>query len=413
MAKKIGIVGGGVVGGGVYEILTSKFPHVCTVQSVAVRDLSKPRAWASAGTKFVDRWEAVVEDPEVEVVVEVMGGTTTAKECVFRALELGKAVVTANKALLAEYTDEVVGKAKGPLGFEAAVCGGIPIIATLQQHLAGDEISSVSGIMNGTTNFMLSKMESSNVDYGDVLKEAQELGFAEADPTADVEGHDVRAKIALLAKLAFGTTVSVEAIPTLGISRIQAVDFDYAKLLGATIRLLGTARKDGESLSVYVAPHVVPATHPAGFASATGPTNVVSIDSKQLGVASLRGAGAGRYPTARSIVADVLRVCAGATVPPFPDPNPNLTLTSDYASRFYVRVIAADQLGIVKAIGEMAERNVVSINAILQNPITDPTNMAFVVTTDAVKHSAVQAFAADVASAPFALSPPLVLNILD
>lgn len=409
--KSVGIVGGGVVGGGVYEILRSKFASVCCVTMMAVRNIHKKRDWElGPETTLTESWLEVVE--KVDVVVEVMGGTDVAKECVFKALELGKPVVTANKALLAEYCAEVSAKAASPVGFEAAVCGGIPIIATLQQHLAGDIIASVSGIMNGTTNFMLSKMESEGADYGDVLAEAQALGYAEADPTADVEGHDVRAKIALLAKLAFGATVPVEKIPTEGISKITATDFEYAKLLGGTIRLLGTAavQPDG-SLAVYVAPHVVPAKHPAGFASATGPTNVVSVKSEQLGVLSLSGAGAGRYPTARSVVADVVRVCQGRAGLPFPDGEK--PLCGDYTAKFYVRLTARDKLGIVKTVGLLAEKHHVSINAILQNPITDPNNMAFVITTDTVSFSAVQKFAADLEQADFALAPPLVINLLD
>lgn len=412
MLKRVGICGGGVVGGGVYEILSSKFGSVCTVTKVAVRSLSKPRDWDSSGTILTESWLEVVEDPNIDVIVEVMGGTTTARECVMKALSLGKPVVTANKALLAEYCDEI-GSAAQALGFEAAVCGGIPIIATLQQHLAGDNIRSVSGIMNGTTNFMLSKMEAEGADYDDVLAEAQALGFAEADPTADVEGHDVRAKIALLAKLAFGVTVNVDVVPTAGISKIQSVDFEYAKLLGGTIRLLGTAALDSQdNLSVYVAPHVVPTSHVAGFASATGPTNVVSINSQQLGVLSLSGAGAGRYPTARSIVADVIRVCQNQISAPFP-PAGTAKLSWDYKAKFYVRISAKDALGIVKTIGELAEKHKVSINAILQNPITDPNNMAFVVTTDTVEYSAVKAFAGDVGKTDFAIAEPLIINMLD
>lgn len=415
--KKVGIVGGGVVGGGVYEILSSKFADICTVTKVAVRTLHKQRDWTCLGhTTLVESWQEVVEDPDIDVIVEVAGGTTMAGECVMKALELGKPVVTANKALLAEYCDKIcaVAAAATPLGFEAAVCGGIPIIATLQQHLIGDEIESVSGIMNGTTNFMLSKMEAQGAEYSTVLAEAQALGYAEADPTADVEGHDVRAKIALLAKLAFGPTVPVTGIPTKGISEISAVDFEYAKLLGGTIRLLGTAKQQADGkLAVYVAPHIVPAKHVAGFASATGPTNVVSVKAKQLGVLSLSGAGAGRYPTARSIVADVIRVCTGRAEKPFPQTASVPPLADDYQARFYVRLTARDRLGIIKTVGQLAEQNSVSINAILQNPITDPNNMAFVVTTDIVAFSNVNKFAKDLQEADFAIAKPLIVTILD
>lgn len=401
-----------MVGGGVYEILSAT--GLCTVTKVAVRDLTKKRDWAKPETKLVGSWQEVVDD--VDIVVEVMGGTGVAKDCVLGALAKGKHVVTANKALLASCCDEIVSAVPEgvSLGFEAAVCGGIPVIATLQQHMALDSVSSVLGIMNGTTNFMLSKMEAEGADYGAVLAEAQALGYAEADPTADVEGHDVQAKIALLAKLAFGVTVPPDTIPTAGISKIQAVDFEYAKLLGSTIKLLGTASLNPDkTLSVYVAPHIVPLTHKAGFASARGPTNAVAINAEQLGVLTLVGAGAGRYPTARSVVADVLRICKGATAAPFPAPvNTAVGLSNDYEASFYVRIAAKDQLGIIKAIGECAESRKVSINAILQNPIVDPANLAFVVTTDTVAFSSVQAFADDVAKLPFALGEPLIINML-
>mmetsp|Transcript_14214 Transcript_14214/g.46390 ORF Transcript_14214/g.46390 Transcript_14214/m.46390 type:complete len:423 (+) Transcript_14214:38-1306(+) len=416
---KIGICGGGVVGGGVYSILTkAKYDVV----KICVRDLTKPREWAGKGVTFVDSWEAVVKDDGIDVIVEVMGGVGAAKDCVYEALRRGKHVVTANKALLASKMDEILelrGCSSSFLGFEAAVCGGIPIIATLQQHMVLDEIQSVRGIMNGTTNFMLSKMEAEGADYSDVLAEAQALGFAEADPTADVEGHDVQAKIAILAKLAFGMTVPPEKVPCVGISAVEAVDFEYANLLKSTIRLLGTAaRAPGSSeVAVFVYPHIVKRDHPAGFASALGPTNAVSILSEQVGIASLVGPGAGRFPTARSVVADVVRACkigsSSAVESPFPPLDPSLSLAADFESPFYVRISAEDQLGIIKDIGAAAEKHKVSINAVLQNPIKDPKDIAFVVTTDKVKFSAITLFANDVAQLPFAKHPPLVLAILE
>uniref|UniRef100_A0A7S3JYH8 Homoserine dehydrogenase n=1 Tax=Aureoumbra lagunensis TaxID=44058 RepID=A0A7S3JYH8_9STRA len=418
---KIGLVGGGVVGGGTYTILTEKAAELCEITRVAVRDMKKPRDWKMAShTVLTDKWQDIVYDDSIQLVIEVAGGTGVAKEVVCEALKKGKHVVTANKALLATCLDELKGLVSPyqQLGYEAAVCGGIPIISTLSTHLAKDQVHSVKGIMNGTTNFMLSKMEAEGADYGQVLAQAQALGYAEADPTADVEGHDVCAKIAILAKLAFGITVPPEKVPTYGISKIQAVDFEYAKILNATVKLLGCAVKNPDnSIAVYVAPHVVANEHPSGFAGARGPTNAVSIVSDQLGIASLVGAGAGRDPTARSVVADVIRICHTAStqnIQPFPTPTSIATgLSPDFESAFYVRISAADQLGIIKSIGDVAEKRGVSINAVLQNPIKDPKQIAFVVTTDSVKFSSAQAFVNDVAQLPFATSPPVLLAILD
>ena len=199
-----------------------------------------------------------------------------------------------------------------PLGYEAAVCGGIPIINALATAYTGDSIHRIRGICNGTTNYMLSAMEAdASVSYNAVLKEAQDLGFAEADPTADVEGHDVRAKIAILAKLAFGKSIGISDIPCTGISSITATDFLFAKSMDSTIKLVGTASRDDDKLCVYVSPALVPANHM--LANIAGCGNCVSVTSRNLGTCNYTGPGAGRYPTANSVVADIYRAAAGAS----------------------------------------------------------------------------------------------------
>jgi len=267
---KIGMLGAGTVGAGVYEILAGRInnPHrSIIVTKIAVRDTSKPREFnILSHTTITSDVNSILDDDEIELVVEVMGGVGVAKDFVIGALKRGKSVVTANKALIAENLTEIEnlvhemgGRVK--FGFEAAVCGGIPIISVLQNCYNGDVINEIMGICNGTTNYMLGKMEN-GAEYSDVLAEAQSLGFAEADPTADVEGHDVRAKIAILARLAFGTTVPVESVPCTGITQISPIDFSYAKSMSCTIKLIGCARRlsqygeyDG-ALSVYVTPMV-------------------------------------------------------------------------------------------------------------------------------------------------------------
>ena len=221
---------------------------------------------------------------------------------------------------------------------------------------------------------MLGKMED-GYDYDQVLKEAQDLGFAEADPTADVEGHDVRAKISILAKLAFGTTVPIDAIPCKGITNISVIDFEYAKSMGCTIKLIGTAVRQSQfgehdgALSVYVSPKLIPNGHL--LASASGSGNAVIVDSANLGAAAYTGPGAGRYATANSVVSDIMRVANG-TCPTSPFPlSSNIELNNDYVSAFYIRISFRDGLGIVRSVGDLAEQSGVSIHSILQQPITD------------------------------------------
>mmetsp|Transcript_10614 Transcript_10614/g.17094 ORF Transcript_10614/g.17094 Transcript_10614/m.17094 type:complete len:479 (-) Transcript_10614:293-1729(-) len=417
----IGMFGGGTVGGGVYEICQKKkalFESLganIRIKTICVRSLDKPRDFTVAdGTTITTDFNAILDDDEINCVVEVMGGTTAAKDVVYAAIEKGKHVVTANKALLAQYLPELQARLKArPLlkfGYEAAVCGGIPIIHTLQNDYLGDKIRKILGIMNGTTNFMLTKMESEGADYAAVLAEAQALGYAEADPTADVEGHDVQAKIALVAKLAFGVGVPVEAIPCKGISAIQSIDFQYAKQMGATIKLAGVADASREGqLSVYVSPVVVPRTHP--LASARMATNIVEVTSDNMGSTSYVGPGAGRYPTANSVVNDVVRAARGLTGTAFPV-DAEARIEGDYVSKFYVRIKIRDQLGVVRVVGELAEKHGVSIDAILQLPITDPNNVDFVVTTGQTAVSSIEAFSADVSKQGFTLESPVVMTLL-
>jgi len=432
------MVGGGTVGGGVYDIImgrlggssvdttgqmASSSTRRCVITKICVRDLAKPRSFHvdEDKTTLVSDVNSILDDDNIDIVVEVMGGTSLARTVVLEALKRGKSVVTANKALIAEHLDEIhtaveqSGGNEVKFGYEAAVAGGIPIISTLQHCFAGDIINEIGGIINGTTNYMLGKMED-GADYDEVLKEAQDLGFAEADPTADVEGHDVRAKIAILAKLAFGTTVDVEEIPCSGISQISSVDFEYAKLLNCTIKLIGTAarlsqygERDGD-LSVYVAPKMIPTDHI--MAAATGCGNAITVDSVNLGTSSYFGPGAGRFPTANSVVADICRVASNnCPADPFPLRS-TISIDNDYTSAFYIRIPYIDGLGIVRKVGEVAERHGVSVNSILQNAISDRMMADCVVTTEECKLSQVQALCAELENEEFARAPPLCMPLV-
>mmetsp|Transcript_12526 Transcript_12526/g.26591 ORF Transcript_12526/g.26591 Transcript_12526/m.26591 type:complete len:471 (-) Transcript_12526:67-1479(-) len=444
---RIGMIGAGTVGGGVYEIIMNRLgsrsagnnttasgaKKQVVITKICVRDPTKPRDFQNdkRSTEIVTDINSIVNDKDIDLVVEVMGGTSLAKSAVLESLKQGKSVVTANKALIAENLEEivgvlnqvnerVVGKEAVTAGdggnvkfaYEASVCGGIPVIQVLQSCYTGDIINEVMGICNGTTNFMLGKMEA-GADYDEVLKEAQDLGFAEADPSADVDGYDVRAKIAILAKLAFGTTVPVDTIPCMGITNISVIDFAYAKSMGCTIKLVGTAVRQSQfgehdgALSVYVSPKLVPNTHL--LASATGCGNAVAIDSANLGIASYTGPGAGRYATANSIVADILRVANNtSTASPFPFSS-NIEIDNDYVSAFYIRISFQDGLGIIRRIGELSESQEVSIHSILQQPITDRMAADTVVTTEACKYSQVKALCELIEKEDFALCAPVFM----
>ena len=462
MSHSIGLIGAGTVGGGVYEIImnrlgggggggshsdqtTSSLSNIHhhhrnhhyshpVITKICVRDASKPRNFHidPAYTQIVTDVSSIINDKDIDVVVEVAGGTTFAKDAVYASLQMGKSVVTANKALIAENLDELLNLihhvntnsdngnfttvASVKFGYEASVCGGIPIIHTLSGGCyKGDIINEIMGICNGTTNYMLGKMEG-GVDYNEVLKEAQALGFAEADPTADVEGHDVRAKIAILAKLSFGTTVPVHTIPCMGITNVSVIDFAYAKSMGCTIKLIGTATRKSQfgehdgALSVYVSPKLVPNDH--ALASATGCGNAVVINSANLGTALYTGPGAGRYPTANSIVADIMRI-AGNTCPSNPFPlSSSIEIDNDYESAFYIRISFQDGLGIVRKVGEVAELMGMSIHSILQQPITDRMAADTVVTTEACKLSQVQEFCNRIEKEDFVLCPPVFMPMI-
>ena len=318
-------------------------------------------------TDVVDNINAIIEDEDIDMVVEVMGGCGIVKTVVLESLKCGKSVVSANKVLIAECVDEIknavsAGEGKAIFAYEAAVCGGIPIIQSLQRCVSDDIVHEVMGICNGTTNDMLGKMEL-GADYAEVLKEAQDLGFAEADPADDVEGYDVRAKISIFTKVVFGTTVPVESIPCKGITDVSSVDFGYAKLLGegCTIKFIGTATRLSEygehegAISVYVAPVIVPLNDL--LASARGADNAVAVKSSNLGVKLYTGPRTGRFPTANSVVADIFRVASGnASSDPFPLTS-KIGINNDYSSEFYIRISFQDELGIIKRVGEIAEES--------------------------------------------------------
>ena len=390
MAAKVGVglLGLGTVGGGVASILQSpgeRHPLVGELDliRVAVRDLNRPRPVKLDDHLLTTDPAAVIQDPAVDVVVEVIGGLEPARSLILQAIAAGKSVVTANKAVIARHGQEIA-EAAAEAGvyvlIEAAVGGGIPIIEPLKQSLGGNRINRVSGIINGTTNYILTRMAEEGAAYDAVLKDAQELGYAEADPAADVDGLDAADKIAILATLAFGGSVDRAAVPTDGISGLQGVDVDYANQLGYGVKLLAVAERMAPSgdplpLSLRVQPTLVPKDHP--LAGVNGVNNAILVEGDPIGRVMFYGPGAGAGPTASAVVADILNIAGirqASDGPGKVDPllaagswRPCALVDSDdIRQRHYVRFNTKDAPGVIGKVGGCFGERDVSIQSIVQ-----------------------------------------------
>ncbi|MDM7953151.1 MAG: homoserine dehydrogenase [Cyanobium sp. CZS 25K] len=393
MAIGIGLLGLGTVGSGVAAILASpqgRHPLVgeLVLERVAVRDLQRPRPLSLPPERLTTDPEAVIDDPKVDIVVEVMGGLEPARSLILRAIAAGKPVVTANKAVIARYGQEIAAAAAQQgvyVLIEAAVGGGIPIIEPIKQSLGGNRIRRVSGIINGTTNYILSRMADEGAAYGEVLADAQRLGYAEADPAADVQGGDAADKIAILAGLAYGGPVARAGIATEGIDRLDARDVAYAAQLGFVVKLLAVAERmedeahdgpaGGVELDVRVHPTLLPKHHP--LAGVHGVNNAILVEGDPVGQVMFFGPGAGAGPTASAVVADILNIAGIRQVGgPQAGLDPLLaasswrhcTLVDGSLSRHrnYVRLRTRDEAGVIGRIGTCFGAAEVSIQSIVQ-----------------------------------------------
>ena len=391
MTIGIGLLGLGTVGAGVAAILATpagRHPLVgeLELRRVAVRDLNRPRTLELPAELLSTDPEAVVDDPAVDIVVEVMGGLEPARSLILRAIAAGKPVVTANKAVIARYGEEIAAAAARSgvyVLIEAAVGGGIPIIEPLKQSLGANRIQRVSGIINGTTNYILSRMAAEGAAYADVLADAQRLGYAEADPAADVQGGDAADKIAILAGLAYGGPVPREAIPTEGIDQLDASDIAYAEQLGYVVKLLAVAQampseQAEQLLDVRVHPTLLPKGHP--LAGVNGVNNAILVEGDPVGQVMFYGPGAGAGPTASAVVADILNIAGirqatggGGTQAPL-DPllaagswrDCRLVESAVTSHRNYLRLRTSDRAGVIGAIGTCFGEAGVSIQSIVQ-----------------------------------------------
>lgn len=382
-AISIGMLGLGTVGSGVVTIIEShqdKLMHQvgCPVKlkKILVKDINKPRAVEVSPELLTTNEDDILTDPDIDVVIEVMGGVVDTKGLLLKALRNKKHVITANKDLMAVHGSELLTVASEngcDLFYEASVAGGIPILRTLVDGLSSDRITKMMGIVNGTTNFILTKMTKQGAAYQTVLKEAQELGFAEADPTADVEGLDAARKMAILATLGFSMKVDLDDVKVTGISKITEEDLKYAKQLGYTMKLLGIAKREDEKVEVSVQPTLLPEAHP--LASVNDEYNAVYVFGEAVGETMFYGPGAGSLPTATSVVSDLVSVMKnmrlgvnGKTVVT-PQYSKQLKSADEIFSKYFLRLHVRDEVGVFSEITNVFSEHNVSFEKILQMPI--------------------------------------------
>jgi homoserine dehydrogenase len=392
---KVGLMGFGTVGTGVVRIVQAHQEDLqkqtglgIEIKRILVQDKEKSRSIPSMQKIVTTDPNELLDDPEIDVIVEVIGGISPAKEYILAALERGKHVVTANKDLMALHGGEILQKAqeKGcDVFYEASVAGGIPILRALVEGFSSDRISKMIGIVNGTTNYILTKMSQEGADYADVLKEAQALGYAEADPTSDVEGYDAARKMAILATLGFRVPMKLEDVDVKGISQVTKEDIAYGKKLGYEVKLLGIARRDGEAIEVSVQPTMLPKSHP--LASVNGVFNAVYVHGEAVGETMFYGPGAGELPTATAVVADLVTVVKNmklgvngrGMVAPYKEKI--LKEDSQKLSKYFLRIIVADQRGVLAQITGLLADNNISLEQVLQQPYNDGEQAEIIMVT--------------------------------
>jgi len=405
VAYKIGLLGLGTVGTGTAEILLSpegRHPLLQELQihKVGVRTPDKPRTLQMSPDVLTADLESIVTDPAVDIVVELIGGLEPARSLILKAIAHGKHVVTANKAVIARYGDEIFTAAneKGIyVMLEAAVGGGIPIISPLKQSLGANRIQSVTGIVNGTTNYILTRMTAEGADFSEVLADAQRLGYAEADPTADVGGFDAADKLAILASLAFAGRIKLEEVYREGIGQVSAADIAYAEKLGFAIKLLAIAKREettgtdsNERLQLRVHPTFVPKTHP--LASINGVYNALLVEGEPIGQVMFYGRGAGAGPTASAVVSDIMNIAAILKTETEPIPHPLLSCSHQHycaiapmdevVTRFYARFLTNDEPGVIGKLGTCFGNHGVSLESIVQTGMRGDLAEIVVVTHD-------------------------------
>ncbi|MDO9424317.1 MAG: homoserine dehydrogenase [Methylobacter sp.] len=398
---KVGVLGLGTVGGGTVNVLKRNAAEIARragreiiITRASANDLNKPRICDTQGIVLTTDPYEIINDPEIEIILELIGGAGPVKDMVLTAIENGKHVVTANKSLIALHGNEIFAKAseKGVIvAFEAAVAGGIPIIKAIREGLSGNRIEWLAGIINGTGNFILTEMRDKGRDFADVLSEAQALGYAEADPTFDVEGIDAGHKLTILASIAFGIPLQFDKVYTEGITKITRDDVEYAEQLGYRIKHLGIARKTPEGIELRVHPTLIPERRL--IANVDGVMNAVLVKGDAVGATLYYGAGAGAEPTASSVVADVIDVVRALTADP-ENRVPHLAFQANaladipvlpselFRTSYYLRLNAEDKPGVLAEVTRILANHQISIEAISQKePLKNETSIPIIILT--------------------------------
>ena len=414
----VAIAGFGTVGQAVARILCQRRAQSLRLTHIFNRAVARRKVdWVPADVV----WTECIDDlfaPGVDLFVEVIGGLSSAAEWIGRALEAGKSVVTANKQVIAECGPELARLARQKrchLAFEAAVAGGIPVVRSLQEGLSGDRLIRILGILNGTCNYILTRMDAGHVSFTAALGEAKKLGYAEADPAADVDGLDAQAKLAILSAVGLRRQICANDIPLRSIAPIEPIDFVYARRLECTIRQVSRAELDlemGERVLASVQPALVPLS--SALARVEGSQNVVVVEGEFGGETAFSGFGAGGHPTAVAIVSDLLAIARGGPCPAslLIEAGPSREVVRDFVSPHYLRFIVADRPGIIAALADVFSRHGVNVDAVLQEPGWSKAELPFVVTLEACSASALTRALHEVEAFDFHVRPPLWLPVL-
>ena len=412
----VALIGFGTVGTSVARILCERSNTHLRLTHILNRNVARKKVdWLPSSVQWTEHVDDVLSS-DVDVVVEVMGGLQPTEDWIRRALESGKSVVTANKQLIARFGPELIALArrmKQQIEFGASVAGGVPVISGLQEGLAGDELFKICGILNGTCNYILSQIESTGIPFATALREAQRLGFAEADPTEDIDGLDARAKLTILARVGLHCNVSCEDITARSISAIDSVDFEYANQLGCTIRQISWAELKDDNLYAAVQPALVELSSP--LARVEGSQNLVMATGTYGGETVFGGHGAGGHPTAVAVVSDILAIArakqaamsyAGQQVERTP------AVTADFTTKHYLRFLVKDRPGIIASLATILSQCGINIDAVVQKPGCPKSHLPFLITLEECKASLVEQALLQINSLDFLVQPCLHLPIL-
>jgi homoserine dehydrogenase len=421
------MIGGGTVGGGVFRalqrnggLLASRLRVKVRLNRIAVKAFDEPRKVEIPESLMTTDWREVVNDPRTDVVVELAGGTTVARSMIIAALRAGKPVVTANKALLSAHGEELFAAAAkhgANLYYEAAVAGGIPVIKALREGFVGNRITHIYGIVNGTCNYILTRMKAEGEDFADMLREAQELGYAEAEPSLDVDGYDSQHKVGLMASLAHGFWVGPESVPVEGIRQVSQLDVQFATALGYTIKLLGTVKKVGTKVQASVYPALIPDSHV--LASVSGVYNAVFIRGDVVGDTLFYGQGAGQDATASAVVSDIgdavldLKFKTPQRIPPFVahDRRGVVLPADDLVSRYYLRLSGVDRPGVLARIAAILAGARIGISSVIQPEGHEGESVPLILMIHDAREAAMRGALAKIARLPAVREAPVMFRV--